>query len=163
MDGSIVSFEFSRKDIESLHFDSYLAKLETFSEDPRMAFDFMHRVIFHIQGFDLDPRGLSVIESVKVYFNQLHKRWPYFIHFAYPDVDNIAWWFAVNYFPVAGREDGVANFLSVDTNSYRKAMTEIFMHSNNLADRHQFNVHAYINRQKEMTKTINVWLFGRDF
>lgn len=163
MEGSIVSFEFLREDVEALRLGPYLKKLESFSENPKDAFDFMHRVIFHVQGFDLDPRGLSVIEPVKIFFKELHKQWPYFIHFAYPDQDNIAWWFAVNYFPVVGREDGGVNYLSVDTQTYSKAMTEIFTHSNTLADRHKFDVQAYLNRQMEMTQTINFWLFGRDF
>ena len=160
---TIVSFEFSRSNIEALNFNPYLSKLHEFSESPQLAFSYMHRVVFHINGFALDPRGLSVIDSVKKFFLALHKQWPYFFHFAYPNVDNIAWWFAINFFPVVGREDGVANLLEVTPESYSKAMTEVFMHSNHLAERHNFDITLYMARQSEMTKTVNMWLFGRDF
>ena len=135
----------------------YQEKLDWLVCDPQRAFQYMHRVMFLVDGYDLDPRGLSVIPEVKQYFEVLHKRWPYYLYFSVPIVEAFSWWMGCIYFPVVGREDGNANFMEVTPALYRVAMEDFFSHANGLAEKYDFPMDDYFNRQKEMVDAINEW------
>lgn len=45
-------------------------------------------VYFVVHGYDEDPRELPEIPEVRVFFQQLHKAWPYFAFFAATELAN---------------------------------------------------------------------------
>lgn len=157
----IISIQIERPDIESLNFSPYLHVLENLVSDERTVFKFMHRCVFHINGYDLDPRYLAVIPEVERFIKELHQRWPYFLYFCAPMSECFAWWFGINYFPVVGREDGGTNFMEVDPHTYQRAMEEFYSHANGLAEKFNFPMEEYMERQSEMVDAINEWCLGR--
>lgn len=155
-----ITFQFEKDDIKNLNLTPYLDTLERLVTSKESAFRFMHRVMFMVHGYDLDPRGLSVIPEVRTFFKELHTIWPYFLYFCIPIQDNFAWWMSVLFFPVVGREDGIANFMEVTPKTYTIALEDFFVHANGLAEMYDFPKDEYLSRQSEMVDAINVWCLG---
>lgn len=157
----LLIIEFKKSDVLQMDFSPYQERLENLIADKEQSFQFMHRVMFMVGGFDLDPRGLSSIPEVVTYFQKLDEHWPYYLFFCLPLEEAFAWWMGCTAFPVVGREDGTANYLEVNPERYRKAMERFFTYANGLAEYHNFPMDEYFERQKEMVDAINKWCLGR--
>lgn len=161
MRSELMVFEFKRSHIQAMDFNPYMDKLEDLVSSPEKSFQYMHQVLFVVEGYDLDPRGLSTISEVKRFFVELHKRWPYFLFFCIPDVEAFSWWMGCHFFPVVSQEEGTATFMEVTPKLYKDAMKNFFVHANGLAEKFNYPMDSYFNRQKEMVDAINVWCIGK--
>lgn len=155
----IIPFKFEKTDILSLNIDPYLAKLTAISSSREKSIKSFHRIVFHVSGYDLDPRHLGVIPEVVKFFHALHTRWPYVMVYTFPQVEYFNWWMSIIYFPVIGREDGGGvNYAQADPEKVKFAMEEYFQHANTLAAKHSFNESLYRKRQYQMIQALEGWL-----
>lgn len=82
MDADLVIYQFSREKVERCDFSHFLALYRSDKLPQGLPLKrIMGRLVLCIEGYDVDPREVYLIDEVRRFYAALHAAWPYWLYF----------------------------------------------------------------------------------
>lgn len=79
----------SRASIEACRTGDFVDRLMRLSDSREHTHRFANAIVLHVDGFDDDPRELTVIPEVVAFFRKVADAWPYAFHFLSTDTESL--------------------------------------------------------------------------
>src|SRR5579862_1759793 len=80
MNPDLIVYQFSREKVEREDFSHFLSLYSShnLSQGPALK-QLLGRMVFCIEGYDVDPREIYLIEEVRRFYSSFHQAWPYWL------------------------------------------------------------------------------------
>ena len=90
MNADLIVYQFSREKVECGDFSHFL-DLYGVAKLPQglLLKQFLGRMIFCIEGYDVDPREIYLIDEVRWFYGAFHDAWPYWLYFCDLNQDSL--------------------------------------------------------------------------
>jgi hypothetical protein len=83
MTPDLILYRFSREKVEGCDFSPFLSLYgsDRLPQGPALK-RLLGRMVFCIDGYDLDPREICLIDEVRWFYSAFHDAWPYWLYFS---------------------------------------------------------------------------------